>query len=192
MRPLILRLDISGQPLGWVQWQDAAVLYTIGKVVWTAGEKVLCIRGGRNRFTNQQTVMNIHSIVACRGMTAVNKFSLVPPLNNRELFRRDRHMCLYCLDLLSDDKLTRDHVHPISRGGSNNWTNVVTACRPCNEKKGARTPDEANMKLHAVPYPPNFAEWLTLRNRRILADQMAFLKTRFVARHERHLFRGLK
>ena len=32
------------------------------------------------------------------------------------------------------------------------------------------------MPLLAVPYTPNLAEYLILQNRRILADQMAFLK----------------
>lgn len=35
------------------------------------------------------------------------------------------------------------------------------------------------MKLFAIPYTPNYAEWLVLRNRRILADQMAFLQNQF-------------
>jgi len=45
----------------------------------------------------------------------------------------------------------------------------------CNHKKADRTPEEAGMKLLAVPYTPNLAEYLILSNRRILADQMEFL-----------------
>ncbi|MEJ2452290.1 MAG: HNH endonuclease, partial [Gammaproteobacteria bacterium] len=66
-----------------------------------------------------------------------------------------------------------------SRGGRDNWANVVAACRRCNAHKGGRTPEEAAMPLLAVPYVPNLAEYLFLRNRRILADQMEFLKTQF-------------
>lgn len=50
---------------------------------------------------------------------------------------------------------------------------------PCNQRKGARTPEQARMKLHAVPYAQNSAEWLVLRSWSILADQIAFLKTQF-------------
>jgi 5-methylcytosine-specific restriction endonuclease McrA len=71
--------------------------------------------------------------------------------------------------------LTRDHVVPASRGGSSAWENCVTACRHCNQRKDDRTPEEAGMKLLAVPYTPNLAEYLILSNRRILADQMEFL-----------------
>ncbi|MEJ2399695.1 MAG: HNH endonuclease, partial [Gammaproteobacteria bacterium] len=104
---------------------------------------------------------------------------VIPPLTNRELFRRDRHMCLYCGRSHSDDELTRDHVKPLSRGGRDHWSNVVAACRRCNAHKGGRTPEEARMPLLAIPYIPNLAEYLFLRNRRILADQMEFLKSQF-------------
>lgn len=75
--------------------------------------------------------------------------------------------------------LTRDHVKPVSRGGKDQWSNVVAACRICNTRKGNRLPEEAHMPLLAVPYVPNWAEYLALSNRRILVDQMDFLKSQF-------------
>jgi 5-methylcytosine-specific restriction endonuclease McrA len=71
--------------------------------------------------------------------------------------------------------LTRDHVHPLSQGGDDSWENVVTACFPCNSRKGGRTPQQASMPLLAVPYRPSWIEHLILSNRNILADQMEFL-----------------
>jgi hypothetical protein len=56
---------------------------------------------------------------------------------------------------------------------------VVTACKRCNARKGSRSPEEAHMPLLAIPYVPNLAEYLVLRNRRILADQMEFLRVQF-------------
>jgi len=56
---------------------------------------------------------------------------------------------------------------------------VVTACKRCNARKGSHTPEEARMPLLAIPYVPNLAEYLVLRNRRILGDQMEFLKMQF-------------
>lgn len=85
---------------------------------------------------------------------------------------------MYCLAALPDRQLTRDHILPVSQGGEDVWMNVVTACVACNQRKGARTPEEAGMRLYAVPYTPSYVEWLILRNRTILADQMAFLRTR--------------
>ncbi|MDX2243651.1 MAG: HNH endonuclease [Leptolyngbyaceae cyanobacterium bins.302] len=75
----------------------------------------------------------------------------VPPVNRREVFRRDHHTCQYCG---SPKRLTIDHVVPRSKGGSHTWDNVVAACEPCNLKKSDRTLAEAGMKLATKPKPP--------------------------------------
>ncbi len=54
--------------------------------------------------------------------------------------------------------------------------NVVTACRACNHRKANRTPAQAKMPLLYTPYVPTLWEDFILRNRRILADQMEFLR----------------
>lgn len=174
MPPLILRVNVGGQPITWIPWQEAALLYVKGLVAWTSGDPAVRLHGGIRRATGLQSFLDLHPVIAARG--AVKVLRSTPPLTNRELFRRDRHTCLYCLAELSDAHLTRDHVVPISRGGRDIWKNVVTACRRCNQHKGARTPEQAGMRLCAVPYAPSYAEWLILHNRKILADQMAFLR----------------
>ena len=45
--------------------------------------------------------------------------------------------CIYCGR--DDLPLTRDHKVPISRGGSDDITNVVPACMPCNRRKKTKT-----------------------------------------------------
>ncbi|MGD8925589.1 MAG: HNH endonuclease [Thioalkalispiraceae bacterium] len=179
--PLILRLDISGQPVKWIPWQEAVGIYARDMVAWTAGDQVFSLRGGTSRLTGQQSIVHVNSIVAVRGENKQVHKRQVPPLTNRELFRRDEHVCLYCgRDYKQHiSELTRDHVVPISRGGRDHWSNVVTACRRCNTHKGGQTPEQARMPLLAIPYVPNLAEYLFLRNRRILADQMEFLKSQF-------------
>ena len=52
---------------------------------------------------------------------------------------------------------------------------LVTACRPCNHRKGPRTPEQAHMPLLYAPYVPSLWEDFILRTRRILTDQMEFL-----------------
>ncbi len=179
--PLILRLDVAGRPVKWIDWQQAVGVYARDMVAWTAGDKVFSLRGGTSRLTGQQSIVKINSIVAVRGEDRVVNKHRVPPLTNRELFRRDDQLCLYCGRDYSEhaSELTRDHVKPISRGGRDHWSNVVTACRRCNTHKGGRTPEQANMPLLAIPYIPNLAEYLFLHNRLILADQMEFLKAQF-------------
>jgi hypothetical protein len=177
---LILRLDVAGQPISWISWQEAVTLYVKGLIGWSAGEHIFTFYGGICRRTGQRSVVSVNSIIAVKG--PVHRFRRedgVPPLSNRELFLRDRHMCMYCGGTFSAHQLTRDHVKPLSRGGEDSWSNIVAACKFCNTTKGSRSPEEAGMPLLAVPFVPNRAEYLVLSNRRILVDQMEFLRVRF-------------
>ena len=70
-------------------------------------------------------------------------------VTNTFLFARDDYRCQYChrtqAELRHRECLTRDHLVPISRGGGNEWTNVVTACSSCNTRKGNHLPEECGM-----------------------------------------------
>ena len=187
MSVLILRVNKSGQPMNWIGWQDAVLLYARDQVIWSLGDDPQRFHGGFNRILNQRSYVDVPPIVAARGAVGRSPHAGEPPLSNRALFRRDGHTCMYCLTELPDRQLTRDHLIPMSRGGIDEWINVVTACRVCNQKKADRLVHETNMQLHAVPYVPNYAEWLILRNRHILADQMTFLRAQ-CSKQRRHLF----
>jgi HNH endonuclease len=76
-------------------------------------------------------------------------------------------------------ELSRDHIRPFSQGGRDVWTNVVAACRRCNNLKASRTPEQAKMQLIAVPFTPTYAEYIFLKGRRVLADQMEYLRAHF-------------
>ena len=181
--PLVLTLDTHGVPHRWITWQHACYYYAKNQVAWTLGEHAFTVYGGLNRLTGQRSEITASSIIAVKGKAmAMKSFNQVPPLNNRELFHRDRQLCAYCGGMFPIAKLTRDHVKPFSKGGRDIWMNVVTACRLCNTRKGNRTPEQAKMPILAVPYVPNWAEFLALSNRRILLDQMEFLKTQFSGR----------
>jgi 5-methylcytosine-specific restriction endonuclease McrA len=172
----LLSLDAQGHVLDWINWQDATCLYARGAVALTLGEPCLRVHGGSNRFSGEQSVIDLHPIVASRGHARAQALSPTPALTNTALFARDAHLCLYCGNQFHRPHLTRDHVLPLSKGGGDVWENVVTACFHCNSRKSNRTPQQANMPLLAVPYRPSWIEHLILSNRNILADQMAFLK----------------
>lgn len=54
--------------------------------------------------------------------------------------RKSQHdRCYYCG---KKQKLTVDHIVPLSRGGSNSPDNIVLACRSCNSSKNDRLPHE--------------------------------------------------
>jgi 5-methylcytosine-specific restriction endonuclease McrA len=48
---------------------------------------------------------------------------------------RDEFHCQYCNKRFSSRSLTIDHVNPKASGGKHSWTNLVAACKPCNQKK---------------------------------------------------------
>jgi hypothetical protein len=176
MHPLILTLDQHGVPNRWVSWQHACFYYAKDLVAWAIGDHSFIFQGGINRATGERSEIRANSIIAIRGKAlAARSARQVPPLTNRELFHRDRHICAYCGNDLPGSRLTRDHVRPVSQGGLDTWMNVVAACKPCNQRKSGRTPEQASMELLYAPYVPNKAEYLILSNRSILADQMDFL-----------------
>lgn len=172
---LILQLDVQGQPNKWITWQDAAVYHAKGLVAWELGEVETVIRGGDNRVTGQQSVIRTSSIIAVKGEAGGKRRHRPPSLNNRELFRRDRHVCAYCGNLFKEASLTRDHIIPRAKGGQDVWMNVVTACSKCNQRKDDKTLEETGMQLLYLPYVPSRAEHLILANRNVLFDQMEFL-----------------
>ncbi len=177
--PKILRLNVAGQPVEWLKWQEAVCLHARGLVLWSLGSAFLKIRGGTSKQNGERTLFDLHSIIACQGRVHYQG-NIQPPLTNVALFQRDQNLCLYCGNLYDYDALTRDHVVPSSRGGKDTWDNVVSACRKCNHRKGNRLVHECRMQLRALPYVPNIAEYLALTNSgRILGDQMEFLKPQF-------------
>ncbi len=115
---LILTLDSHGVPHRWISWQQACFYYAKNLVAWTLGEQTFTYYGGISRVTGERSSISAHSIIAIKGKALAAKgFNQVPPLNNRELFRRDRHVCAYCGTRHLGRDLSRDHVVPVSRGG---------------------------------------------------------------------------
>ncbi len=178
----ILRTDASGMPLEWIDYQDAARLYHLEQVAYAMGSLLFTLHGGINAKTGRRSLIEVNSIVATWGEgqgIADRHEHWTPPLNNPTLFRRDGHLCLYCGNPFHGYDLSRDHITPLSKGGEDIWTNVVAACKRCNHHKAGRTPEEAGMQLLAIPFTPTHAEYIYLKGKRLLADQMEFLRAHF-------------
>ena len=175
----ILRTDVSGMPLDWVTYQDAVRLYFNDQIAYTCGSNIMTIRGGINAITNLRSKVEVNSIISTFGNNKSLSEQYAPPLNNTTLFRRDDHLCLYCGNKFKTEDLSRDHVTPLFQGGRDLWVNVVSACKRCNNAKAGRTPEQANMKLLAIPFVPTHAEYIFLQGKVILFDQMEFLKQHF-------------
>jgi hypothetical protein len=182
LRTQVLRTDVSGMPLEWVNYQDAVRLYHMGQVAYSVGIRLYRVHGGICALTGRQSFIDVSSIIATYGSNHAlfkSRERYVPPLNNPALFRRDAHLCMYCGERFRFSALSRDHVTPISQRGADTWTNVVTACRRCNNHKAGRRPEQAGMELLAVPFTPTHAEYIFLQGRKVLADQMEFLRAHF-------------
>ena len=95
--------------------------------------------------------LDLPSVIKIRDYIRYDNLSV--DLNRKNIIARDEHICQYCNS--SKTPLTIDHIIPKGRGGIDTWENLVTACKPCNQKKGDRTPDEAGMALNKPPKRPN-------------------------------------
>ena len=178
----VLRTDVTGMPMEWIGYQDAVRMIVLGQVSYALGRVLYELHGGVSALTGCQTVIPVNAILATQGSHPnahqfYNRYT--PPLSNRALFRRDENICLYCGNQFHHSELSRDHVKPLAQGGVDNWVNVVTACKRCNNHKGSRTPEQAGLQLLAIPFAPTHAEYVYLQGRRILADQMEFLIAHF-------------
>jgi 5-methylcytosine-specific restriction endonuclease McrA len=110
------------------------------------------------RFRSERDILPFPTVIRLVRYVQVPR-RLRRQVTNTFLFARDDYSCQYCgrhrRDLRGRQFLTRDHLVPISQGGNNDWENVVTACSPCNNRKGNRTPAQAGMLLRSVPGEPN-------------------------------------
>ncbi|OGA51656.1 MAG: hypothetical protein A3F74_06370 [Betaproteobacteria bacterium RIFCSPLOWO2_12_FULL_62_58] len=182
MHRLILGLDRMTNPTKWLSVQVAVKYYATDMVIQDLGESFVAVRGGISRLTGRRSEIRASSIIMIDGTDPSAKHRSAPYLNNRRLFVRDRFLCAYCGRQLGEETLTRDHIHPVSRGGRDTWMNCVACCVRCNQRKGSRRPEEAEMELLFTPYVPDKNEALFLSNRRILADQIEFLLARLPER----------
>jgi hypothetical protein len=179
----VLKVDTSGTPVEWLSPKDAIAYVAQDDVLWSYGENAVTFRGGIQRLTGEQSILSAPAIMAVKTPENLKTWANhddVMPLRRELLFRRDRYVCAYCGDLFSSLNLTVEHVKPRSKGGPDAWTNVVTACKACNQKKDDRTPEEAGMPLLYLPYTPNRFEHflLAVKSQHILGDQMEYLKAK--------------
>jgi 5-methylcytosine-specific restriction endonuclease McrA len=143
-----LLLNATYEPIDVVHWQRAMTLWCQGKVeiVETHDKEVRAVS-----FT-----FKLPSVVRLLRFVR-NKRRQVVQFTRANIYTRDDYTCQYCRQSFSTNELTFDHVLPVSRGGSRNWSNIVTCCITCNRKKGSRTPEEAGMSLLRQPTQPKYS-----------------------------------
>jgi 5-methylcytosine-specific restriction endonuclease McrA len=143
-----------------VSWQKALLLWFQGKVE-ILEYQAFSVRSASSAF-KLPSVMRLKKYVNPRKTTRL-KFS------RENIYLRDNYTCQYCTKAFAPKDLTLDHVVPASKFGRKDWTNMVTACRACNHRKGNRTPLGAGMPLLNEPRIPN---WLPLAQTEFHVENM--------------------
>jgi 5-methylcytosine-specific restriction endonuclease McrA len=94
-------------------------------------------------------------------------------LTRHNVFKRDEFSCQYCG---TNKDLTLDHLIPRSKGGKSNWTNLVTACKDCNSRKGDYELTEVNMTLAKKPVKPSYIMFMKSTNGTVRDDWRKYLE----------------
>ncbi|UCD33811.1 MAG: HNH endonuclease [Desulfobacterales bacterium] len=87
------------------------------------------------------------------------------PFSKKNVLVRDGFKCAYCAN--ERRRLTIDHIIPKSRGGKTTFENCVSSCKPCNNRKGNKTPTEVRMYLKVKAYQPTISEFLRLKVKKL-------------------------
>ena len=158
MGPVLLRpvlvLDAGYQAVNVVPARRALRLISSGKATAIEEDDGVLLRSERSSLRCPVIIRLVISV-------AHRVYSVLKVrFNKRNIIARDGHRCQYCG---CEEHLTIDHVVPRSRrtarypnGGPTTWDNCVTACLPCNLRKGNRTPEEAQMPLLNPPGRPRW------------------------------------
>lgn len=166
-----LALNASFEPLTIVPPRRAVRLVLDGKAE-------ILEEDGKRYFRSERRS------VPCPAVIRLVRYVHVPQrfrrqVTNTFLFARDDYTCQYCgrrrNELRGRQFLTRDHILPVSRGGTNSWDNVVTSCSSCNNRKGGRLPAEAGLRLLSEPAEPNYVHlvWVV---RRVTDTQAKYIR----------------
>ena len=105
----------------------------------------------RARLLLTAAVLAVAAVPALAASTLSEKAAF----NRANIYLRDDYTCQYTGIKYPPSELTLDHVHPQSRGGKSNWTNMVACHKDVNFKKADRTPKEAGLRLLREPYAPS-------------------------------------
>ncbi|MDQ6888379.1 MAG: HNH endonuclease [Gemmatimonadota bacterium] len=166
-----LALNASFEPLTMVPMRRALRLVLDGKAEIVEADQDRVVRSERLTLPRPAVIRLVKFIHVPRRFRR--------QVTNTFLFARDRYRCQYCgrsqQELKTRESLTRDHLVPLSRGGTNEWTNVITACSPCNTRKGNRMPEEIGMHPLTHPVEPHFVH-LSWAVRRLTAPQAKYIR----------------
>lgn len=111
--------------------------------------------------TNDDVMHTIDRVIRVPRVIVLQLFDRLPRTRVRfsrhNIYLRDSNTCQYCGRNLPRVDLNLDHVTPRAQGGRTTWDNIVCCCVKCNLAKGARTPEQARMRLLKRPERPRWS-----------------------------------
>lgn len=144
----VLVLSSTYQPLYTCGIEKAITLVYLGKAV--------SVKDSEHVVRSPSTTIKVPMAIRLLVKAVAHKYYETLRPTRQAIFKRDKHVCQYCG---SRGELTIDHIQPKSRGGLDTWENLIAACQRCNNRKGDRYPDEANMTLASIPRAPRMIEF---------------------------------
>ena len=135
---------LSYFPLSLWSWQDTI------KAVFL--KRVNIISEYEDVIHSPSLEIRLPSVIALKEYVS---HSRRPAFTRFNVFLRDKFCCQYSNVIFPVDQLTFDHIRPRSIGGRTTWTNVVTACRVCNFKKGNKLLNVSGVNLIKNPERPS-------------------------------------
>ena len=142
----VLKLDSSFRPIEVISWEEAIVLTWLKKA-WAAEYTDKWVHSAAKKF-------QVPSVIVLFRYIDEKFFTL--PCTRKNILLRDENHCQYCAKRFRESELTIDHVIPRSKGGQSRWTNVVTACKPCNQRKSNYLLKNAPVALIRRPLKPSY------------------------------------
>jgi len=152
MDTLVLNADaqpISYLPLSAIQWKEAVTYMWLDKVSVLEWYDDWVVRSA-----SWET--KVPAVIMLKEMMRRRR---TPRFSKSNVYLRDLYHCQYCVEQFPKAQLTLDHVVPISRGGKTSWENIVSACGPCNAKKG----NSLTPRPKVMPYQPDYFELVNKR-----------------------------
>jgi 5-methylcytosine-specific restriction endonuclease McrA len=144
---LVLNADgmpVSYLPLSTINWRESITYLWLDKVTVLEWYDDWVVRSSSWETRVPAVIM----------MKEMMRRRRTPRFSKTNIFLRDLHHCQYCNTLFPKSNLTMDHVLPISHGGKTEWENIVTACSPCNSRKG----NNKLIRPKVAPHQPDYYE----------------------------------
>ena len=144
---LLLNADgnpLSVAPLSTLTWQESIKLVWLDRINVLEWHEDWQVHSPNITMTVPSVIMTIEFV----------KQRVNTSFNRSNVYLRDNYICQYCKQMFSYKDLTLDHVIPKSKGGKTEWSNIVSACRKCNNDKASHT----HIKPYKQPRKPDFLQ----------------------------------